>query len=59
MLEVLIHVNSCRLFKLFKDWEVFEKNSENEIPPKMDQSKKVIVLSESASQELSNEWSCQ
>jgi hypothetical protein len=39
---------------------VFEKNPENAFsPPKMVESKKLMVPSESALQELSNEWSCQ
>jgi hypothetical protein len=40
----------------------FEKNSEeNKMhhSPKMVESKKLMVPSESAPQELSNEWSCQ
>jgi hypothetical protein len=40
--------------------EIFEKNSENALfPHKMVELKKIMVPSESASQELSNEWSCQ
>jgi hypothetical protein len=38
----------------------FEKNSENAFySPKKVESKKLMVPSESAPQELSNEWSCQ
>jgi hypothetical protein len=45
------------LSTLFKDWG-FEKNSENAFFPP-NRIEKLMVPSESAPQELSNEWSCQ